>query len=407
MAWAALTGPMPRRSISPGARSLTMVCSWARLALSARAASRRARARRRISACRTACSRLASRGRSAPGQAGQAGVGERAAGELAVGVVAGQQQRAQPVGLRGAGGGEFLAGAEQDPQRLPVAVGARGGQPVGVQAQRGQHGQVGVDRVGLAPPAAGLAVGLLALDHDSQAGGGQRAGQPDRRSCGCPRCDTASRGPGAWSTIQASSCGVAGGVVADRASRRSGRRWGWAISTSWVSRWVSTPTTASTSSASMGTGLVSFRGERVERSAPAWVGVTERHICDGSRPRADRLLIRPTGGPGRCRRPRRTGQTQGHAEAARSVASHVGSPAPSLVVLHPGAPQRHSQIRRDLRACSRSAGVTLTCWDVAQCCAMASAFGVTVRPESGQHRRSEAQLDQQFQKYIASYRVPA
>src|SRR5918992_1263063 len=24
--------------------------------------------------------------------------------------------------------------------------------------------------------------------------------------------------------------------------------------------------------------------------------------------------------------------------------SHVGSPAPSLVVLHPGAPQRHSQI---------------------------------------------------------------
>src|SRR5215218_8153833 len=53
---------MPRRSINPGTRSLTMVCSWARLALSARAASRRARARRRISACRTACSRMASRG---------------------------------------------------------------------------------------------------------------------------------------------------------------------------------------------------------------------------------------------------------------------------------------------------------------------------------------------------------
>ena len=33
MAWAALTGPMPRRSVSPGARSSTMVCSWARLVL--------------------------------------------------------------------------------------------------------------------------------------------------------------------------------------------------------------------------------------------------------------------------------------------------------------------------------------------------------------------------------------
>jgi hypothetical protein len=32
-----------------------------------------------------------------------------------------------------------------------------------------------------------------------------------------------------------------------------------------------------------------------------------------------------------------------HAEAAESVESHIGSPTPSLVVLHPGAPQRHSQ----------------------------------------------------------------
>jgi hypothetical protein len=46
-------------------------------------------------------------------------------------------------------------------------------------------------------------------------------------------------------------------------------------------------------------------------SAPAWVEVTERHIRDGSRPRADRLLIRPTGGPGWCRQPRRTGQMKG------------------------------------------------------------------------------------------------
>jgi hypothetical protein len=37
----------------------------------------------------------------------------------------------------------------------------------------------------------------------------------------------------------------------------------------------------------------------------------------------------------------------GHvAETARSFVSHAGTPAPSLLVLHPGAPQRHSQIFR-------------------------------------------------------------
>ena len=38
--------------------------------------------------------------------------------------------------------------------------------------------------------------------------------------------------------------------------------------------------------------------------------------------------------------------TTRHAQTARFSVSHVGSPAPSLVVLHPGAPQRHSQIFR-------------------------------------------------------------
>jgi hypothetical protein len=42
---------------------------------------------------------------------------------------------------------------------------------------------MGVDRVGLALPAAGLAVGLLALD-DGQAGGSDRAGQPDAEAAG-------------------------------------------------------------------------------------------------------------------------------------------------------------------------------------------------------------------------------
>src|SRR4051794_38030989 len=74
------------------------------------------------------------------------------------------------------------------------------------------------------------------------------------------------------------------------------------------------------------------------------MGITERHICDGSRPRADMLLIRPTGGPGRCRRPRRTSQGQGTPRRPDLGRVTSGSLAPSLVVLHPGAPQRHSQI---------------------------------------------------------------
>ena len=140
---------------------------------------------------------------------------ELAAGPVAVVVVPGQQQGAQPVGLGGAGGGEFSAGAQQDPQGLPVAVGARGGQPVGVQPQRGQHRQMGVDRVGLAAAAAGLAGRLLALDH-RQAGGGDRAGQPDPVAAGAldghhqPRSRGVVEDPG-------QHFGVAAGVVADLA----------------------------------------------------------------------------------------------------------------------------------------------------------------------------------------------
>src|SRR3954453_14689236 len=119
---------------------------------------------------------------------------------------------------------------------------------------------------------------------------------------------------------------------------------GRAISTWWVSRWVSTPTTASTSSASMGTGLVPFRWGAGQRSAPTWVEVTERRICDGSRPQADRLLIKPTGGPGRCRQPQQTRHGEGTRRRPDLGRVTPRSPAPSLVVLHPGAPQRHSQI---------------------------------------------------------------
>ena len=224
MAWAALTGPMPRRSVRPGARSLTMVCSWARLALSVRAASRRARARRRISAWRTACSRLASRGgrrRARPARG--ASVSAPRASWRSVSSPPSSSARSRLV-CAVLVVVSLLAGAEQDPQRFAVAVGARGGQPVGVQAQRGQHGQVGVDRVGLALAAAGLAVGLLALEHQ-QAGGGGGAGQPDAVAAGALDGDDQPR-PGGVVDDPGQQLGVAGGVVADRGRWRSGCRWG-------------------------------------------------------------------------------------------------------------------------------------------------------------------------------------
>jgi hypothetical protein len=111
-----------------------------------------------------------------PGQSGKGRLAQGPAGGPAVGVVPGQQQGTQPVGLRGGGCGDLLAGNQQDTQRLPVAVGAQRRKPAGVQAQRGQHRQVGIDRVGLALPAPLLAAGLLALDHQ-QARGGQRPRQ--------------------------------------------------------------------------------------------------------------------------------------------------------------------------------------------------------------------------------------
>src|SRR5215204_4450478 len=80
-------------------------------------------------------------------------------------------------------------------------------------------------------------------------------------------------------------------------------------------------------------------------SAPAWVEVTEWHICDGSRPSSGQASdqanwwARPVPATTTDR------SDEGHAETAESVESHIGSPTPSLVVLRPGAPQQHSQIR--------------------------------------------------------------
>src|SRR5690242_233956 len=56
------------------------------------------------------------------------------------------------------------------------------------------------------------------------------------------------------------------------------------------------------------------------------------------------LLIKPTGGRGRCRQPRQTSHGEGTPRRPDLGRVTPRSPVLSLVVLHPGAPQRHSQI---------------------------------------------------------------
>src|SRR4051794_17717498 len=112
---------------------------------------------------------------------------------------------------------------------------------------------MGVDRVGFALSSTGPAIGLFALDH-GQAGGGNRAGQPNTVAAGALDGDGH---PLPWRQVDYPSqqLGVAGAVIADLAcrDRSAGRERDLHLV---ESRWVSTPTTASTSSANMGTGLV-------------------------------------------------------------------------------------------------------------------------------------------------------
>jgi len=53
------------------------------------------------------------------------GIGERRTSQITLGVFPAEQQRAEPVGLGGGDHGDLVAGAEQDPQRLTVAIGTR------------------------------------------------------------------------------------------------------------------------------------------------------------------------------------------------------------------------------------------------------------------------------------------
>jgi hypothetical protein len=160
-----------------------------------------------------------------------------------------------------------------------------------VQAQRGQHRQVRVDRVGLALPAAPFAAGPLALDHQ-QPGGGQRPRQPDPVAAGARSTHRHPR-PGHRLRDRGQQPREPGAVVADphrrdRLARRIGDLYLMTVPVGidpddGIYRLCQHGHKASCllpgPGADVGTGLG---------------GVTGWHICDGSRQLADRLLIRST-----------------------------------------------------------------------------------------------------------------
>ena len=203
MAWAALTGPMPRRSVSPGTRSLTMACSWARLALSARAASRRASARRRISACRTACSRLASRGgRRRARPARRVSVSAPRARVRSVSSPPSSSARSRLVcavlAVVSSCGRRAGSAAPRGPRR-------RAGWAAGRRPGAARPARPGARRSGRTCPSRGGPCGWAARTRSRSGRPRRRRGPARRRSCGCPRSTPPAAGPGAWSTIQASS----------------------------------------------------------------------------------------------------------------------------------------------------------------------------------------------------------
>src|SRR4051794_32947880 len=114
-----------------------------------------------------------------------------------------------------------------------------------------------------------------------------------------------------------------------------GEPLGWAISASWVSRCVSTPTTASTISANIGIGRWSFPGQR-SRSAPAWRGspsgisVRSHAECGQASDQAS-WWARPA--------PATTtdGSAERHAQAAGCHTSHV-----AITDAEPGGPPLRS-----------------------------------------------------------------
>ncbi|MCW2720428.1 MAG: hypothetical protein JWR81_4250 [Pseudonocardia sp.] len=153
----------------------------------------------------------------------------------------------------------------------------RGARSTGVQTQRGEHREMGVEGVGLALPAASLAVGLLALDHH-QAGGGDRAGKShaaasralDRRHHTRPR------------SVVDDPCqqlGIACGVVADLPcpDRGAGRERDLDLV---VSRWVSTSARVGSPSGTSVTGHA--HGRQASDQANRWARPVPATAADKS-----------------------------------------------------------------------------------------------------------------------------
>ena len=230
-------------------------------------------------------------GQFTPGQSGQDLAGQGTAGGTAISIVAGQQQGTQPAGLRGGGDPDFLPRDQQDAQCLAVTVSSRHRQPACIQAQRGQYCQMRVDGVGLAFPAALGTAGLLTLDH-RQASAGQRPRQPDPVAAAALDAGHHPR-PGGYLRDSSQQLREPGAVIADP------HRGNWLASCVGDLYLMAVAVGVDPDD---GIYYLCQHGHAASRLLPGsgaevgtgLGGVTGWHICDGSRPRADRLLIRST-----------------------------------------------------------------------------------------------------------------
>ena len=295
MAWAAVTGPMPVRSSRPGARAVTRRGEL--LLVAGELAGRRRGWRGRGAGPRRGGLLFAV---VVCGHGGGAIAVSRAAvsvprHSVPVGVVAGEQQRAEPVDLPGLG-----------------RWSARAGRPAGSAGLRGPRRRAARQLVERPCRSACSAARRASIGSDlprlrDRPGGAvrppprsaRRRPAPARarcRSCGCPPAPTTTRGPGALSPIQASASAKPAASLLMRTvaeGRPRGRDH------------LQRVTVAVRVTPDDGVDVVCQHGHAASVSFQACGrsngtglgGVTERHICDGSRTAgADRLLIRPTVG---------------------------------------------------------------------------------------------------------------
>jgi hypothetical protein len=191
-------------------------------------------------------------------------------------VIAGYRSPQVSVNATNASSAADALGAQQNPQRLSVAVGAGCGKTIGIHSQRVQRGQMRVNRVGFTV-AAITTTGLLNFDH-RQSGSVECTGQADTVAAGTFQCDG---DPRTWSVLgDPSQCfSESRRVVADLfgSQRDSSCRH----ELQWVcwSRWVSPPTTATLTFANTGIAISGVLSRGHGRTGLE--GVTERRSVTG------------------------------------------------------------------------------------------------------------------------------